>query len=87
MIYAYIISAKAICLSEFFKRMTSKMRLSQLQELFQQRGLECAGLKKAQVPALLKQADADAAGLASADPNENGSAQDSDEGKRVKRQL
>ena len=50
------------------------MRLSQLQELWQQRGLKYAGLKKAQVLTLLKQADADAAGLASADADENDSA-------------
>ena len=55
------------------------MRLSQLQELCQQRGLECVGIKNAHVLALLKQADADAAGWASADADENGSAQESDE--------
>ena len=59
--------------------MTSKIRLSQLQELCQQRGLECAGLKNAHVLALLKQVHADAAGWASADADENGGAQESDE--------
>ena len=54
------------------------MRLMRQQELCEQKGLDCAWLKKAQLLALLKQADSDAAGLASADADEIASVPESD---------
>ena len=54
--------------------MTSKMRCAQLRELCEEKGLDCVGLKKADMLALLKQREADEAmTAAAADDGESGS--------------
>ena len=56
--------------------MASKMRISQLQELCAEKGLDCAGLKKAQILALLKHTDANAASDIVADAGDSAAESD-----------